>query len=79
MAVRSPWFSKDWILKRVASRRTALSSKATFCCVGDILIRRRTPRAVIGVAIASGGSLLGVEKIEEGFWIFVIVNRGCKG
>jgi hypothetical protein len=23
--------------------------------------------------------LVGVKKVEEGFWIFAIVNRGCKG
>jgi hypothetical protein len=33
----------------------------------------------MGVAIASGGSLIGVNKIEEGFWIFIIINKGCKG
>jgi hypothetical protein len=33
----------------------------------------------MGVAVASGGSLIGVKKVEEGFWIFIIVNRGCKG
>jgi hypothetical protein len=33
----------------------------------------------MGVAIASGGSLVGVKKVEEGFWIFAMVNRGCKG
>jgi hypothetical protein len=33
----------------------------------------------MGVAIASGGSLVGVKKVEEGFWIFIIVDRGCKG
>jgi hypothetical protein len=33
----------------------------------------------MGVAIASGGSLVGVKKVEEGFWIFAIVKRGYKG
>jgi hypothetical protein len=33
----------------------------------------------MGVAIVSGGSLVGVTKVEEGFWIFIMINRGCKG
>jgi hypothetical protein len=59
--MRSPRFSKFWISIYVASRRTALSSIATFFYVGEDLSNRRTPRVVIGVAIGSGGSLVGVE------------------
>jgi hypothetical protein len=33
----------------------------------------------MSVAITSGGSLVGVKKVEEGFWIFAIVKRGYKG
>jgi hypothetical protein len=59
--VRSPRFSKFWMSICVASRRIALSSIATFFCVGEDLSNRRTPRVVMGVAIGSGGSLVGVE------------------
>jgi hypothetical protein len=45
----------------VASRRIALSRIATFFSVGEDLSNQRTPRVVRGVAIGSGGSLVGVE------------------